>query len=297
MAGALDLSALKARATAPPPPPMGSPPAAAPGGYVIDVTEAGFQADVLERSMQVPVVLDLWAEWCGPCKTLSPILEKLAAEGGGRWILAKLDVDANQRIAEALKVQSIPAVKAVWQGQLVAEFTGAIPEAQAREFIAALLDAAGSRGPGGPPGSPGGPPPEPEDPRLVAAEDAMDRGDLEAAAQAYQGILDSEPAHPLAGEALRQVRFLQRLETTGPDPLAAAEADPHDVAAQCNAADALVGQGAVDEAFALLIEVVRRTSGEERELARTRLVELFAVVGPEDPRVGVARRNLTNALF
>lgn len=294
MAGALDLSALKARVTAAPPPP-GAPTAPGPGGaLVVDVDEATFQSEVIDRSMQVPVVLDLWAEWCQPCKQLSPILEKLAAEGRGAWVLAKLDVDANQRIAAALKVQSIPAVKAVWQGQLVAEFTGAIPEAQAREFIAALVEAAGVPGPAG---GQDGPPAPPEDPRLIAAEDAMELGDLDAAAQAYQAILDSEPAHPLAGEALRQVRFLQRLETAGPDPLAAADADPQDVAAQCTAADALVGQGAVDEAFALLIEVVRRTSGEERELARTRLVELFAVVGPEDPRVGVARRNLTNALF
>ncbi|MBA3524453.1 MAG: co-chaperone YbbN, partial [Geodermatophilaceae bacterium] len=144
MAGALDLSALKARATAPPPPPArpGAPANAAPAGVtVIDVDEASFQSEVIDRSMQVPVVLDLWADWCQPCKQLSPILEKLAAEGGGSWILAKLDVDANQRIAAALRAQSIPAVKAVWQGQLVAEFTGAVPEAQAREFIAALLEA------------------------------------------------------------------------------------------------------------------------------------------------------------
>lgn len=292
MAGALDLSALKARATAPPSTPGTPAPAAKP--HVVDVSEATFQTEVIDRSMQMPVVMDLWAEWCQPCKQLSPILEKLAAEGGGSWILAKIDVDTNQRIAEALRVQGIPAVKAVWQGQLVAEFSGAIAEAEARQFVAALLEAAGT---GPPTAAAAGAPPEPEDPRVIAAEDALEQGDLDAAARIYQEIVDVEPMHPFAADALRQVQLMQRLAQAGPDPVAAADAAPEDIAAQCAAADALVASGDTQAAFTRLIDVVRRGPGAERDQAREHLVELFAVVGGDDPQVIAARRALTNALF
>src|SRR5215468_9654015 len=115
----------------------------APGGeYVFDVTEATFEADVLERSRTVPVVMDLWAEWCGPCKQLSPVLEKLAAEADGAWVLAKVDVDANPQLSAALQVQSIPMVVAVVGGQLVPGFLGALPEAQVRQWLGQLMQVA-----------------------------------------------------------------------------------------------------------------------------------------------------------
>ena len=293
MAGAVDLAALKARSEAAARAQAAPPPAAAAEGVgaVVDVTEATFQAEVLDRSFQVPVVLDLWAEWCGPCKQLSPVLERLAAEGGGSWVLAKVDVDANPALAQALRVQGIPAVKAVWQGQLVAEFTGAIPEEQASQFITELVRATT----GG--AAPGGAPEEVEDPRLDAAEAALERGDLAAAEAAYQMILDEQPDHPEAGLALRQVQLFRRAEEAGPNAVAEAEAAPDDVAAQTRAADFQLGTGDVDGAFARLLDLVRRTSGEDRDQARTHLVELFAVVGDEDPRVGAARRQLTAALF
>src|SRR3954463_2987408 len=175
MAGAVDLAAVKARSDAAAraqaaPPPSAAVPAGAPGSPVVDVTQATFQSEVLDRSFQVPVVLDLWAEGCGPCKQLSPVLERLAAEGAGSWVLAKVDVDANPALAQGLRVQGIPAVKAVWQGTLGAGFTGAIPGEQARQFVTELVAATtGGAVPGGAQEDAG----EAEDPRLDAAEAAL----------------------------------------------------------------------------------------------------------------------------
>ena len=226
MSGAIDLGAVKARyeaaarAAAAPPRPVSS--------AVIDITEETFQAEVLDRSFQVPVLLDLWADWCEPCKQLSPILERLAEEAGGSWLLAKIDVDANPRISQALQVQSIPTVFAVIGGQLVPGFQGALPEAQVREFVTAVLDAAKQAGLTGASRSNRadgrrltGAAEEPADPRFVAAETALDDGDFPAAIAAYEAILAAEPANVEAGLALRQVRLLERSVTLDSSVLAA----------------------------------------------------------------------------
>ncbi|WP_433038810.1 tetratricopeptide repeat protein [Actinomycetospora sp. CA-053990] len=317
MAGAVDLSGLKARAEQrtpaggapqrPADPSGGGGPPAAGGGapdVVLDVTEETFQAEVIERSMQVPVVVDLWAEWCGPCKQLSPVLEKLAAEGRGAWILAKIDVDANPRISQAFQVQSIPHVVVVAGGQPVTSFNGAQPEPQLRQWITQLLDALRDQMPGiaEAEARAGGevdaePVEEPEDPRIVAAEEALERGDYAAAAQAYEEILASEPAHAEAQAALAQVKFLERAESADPSAIGRADAAPDDVDAQIAAADAQVAAQDVTGAFDRLVQTVARTAGDDRDRARTHLVELFELFGTEDERVTTARRALARALY
>ena len=301
MSGAVDLSAVKARAEA-----ANRPPAAETSAsqWVIDVTEATFQADVVERSLQVPVIVDLWATWCGPCKQLSPVLERLAESANGAWILAKVDVDANPRIAQLFGVQSIPTVVAVAGGQPVDAFAGAQPEPQVRQWINGLLDALRSQMPGiadaeAKQDSPveEQQPEEPEDPRFTAAEDAVDRGDFDAAVAAYQRILDEEPANELAKTAMAQVRFLMRASDVDPTAIAAADAAPDDLSAQLKAADAELADQRVDEAFARLIRAVRNNFGEDRDRARKQLVELFELFPADDPRVAKARRDLASVLF
>lgn len=303
MAGAVDLAAVKARSEAAARAADAPPPAA--GQYVVDVTEASFQTDVLDRSFQVPVLIDLWAEWCQPCKQLSPVLERLAAEAGGAWVLAKIDVDANPRISQALQVQSIPTVYAVIGGQLVPGFQGALPEAQIREFVGAVLEAgqqAGLAGAGAASGAEadaegGAPAAEPvrEDPRFDAAEEALADGDYELAAQRFQAILDVEPANADAALALRQVRLLARVARLDPTSVAGAAAD--DVPAQLNAADLEMAGGDADSALRRLLELLTRAAGDERDEVRQRLVDYFELLGPDDPRVPPARRRMAQALF
>ena len=296
--GAVDLSALRpsapAKPAAPsrPAAPAGGAPAAVPGPVpgvtpetVIDVTEENFQS-VMERSLTTPILLDFWADWCEPCKQLSPMLERLATEYAGAWVLGKLNVDTSPRLAQAFRVQGIPMVVALIGGQPVEGFTGVLSEAQIRQYIDAVLKAAGVSVA------------TPEDPRLDAADDALMTGDLDAAEAAYKKILAESPADAAAESGLAQVELYRRISGVDPsEALAKAAADPDDVEAQRLAADVEVLSGQADQAYARLVALVKRTAGDDREAVRKHLLSLFIVAGPDDPAVAGARRALASALF
>jgi putative thioredoxin len=310
-AGAIDLSALKQRATAPTAnaatgaaaPNAAPADAGPPSPFVVDVDEATF-GSLLQASSQVLVVVDLWASWAEPGKPLSAILQRLAAAAGGSWILARVDVDANPRIAQAFAVQTLPMVVALAQGQPITEpLTAPLPEPQVRQWISSLLDALRDHLPGikeaeARAGTTGAEPePEPEDPRFVAAEEALANGEYAAAELAYQQILAVEPGNAEAKAALAQTGLLSRVEKLPPDAVAKADASPDDLQAQLDAADVQLADGDIDGAFARLVDTVRRNAGDERTAAREHLVELFSLFPPDDPQVIKARRALAAALY
>ncbi|MFG3504001.1 tetratricopeptide repeat protein [Streptomyces sp. NPDC047821] len=315
MSGVVDLAAVKAAGEAKAKAEQARAQAARQGGggavppsaLVVDVDEAGFERDILQRSTEVPVVIDFWAEWCEPCKQLGPLLERLAAEYNGRFVLAKIDVDANQMLTQQFGVQGIPAVFAVVAGQPLPLFQGAAPEAQIRQTLDELIrvgeerfgltgitvdaDAAGAAAA---PVHPAGP----YDALLEAAARALDANDLGGAVQAYKNVLVDDPGNTEAKLGLAQAELLSRVQ--GMDPQAvrkSAADDPADVPAQLAAADLDLVGGHVEDAFGRLVDTVSRTAGDDRDAARLRLLELFEVIGPDDPRVTKARAALARVLF
>jgi len=325
--GAIDLGARQAAAQRRQRAAEQGPAAGGQAGTVIDVTDESFNTDVVARSRTVPVILDLWAEWCGPCKQLGPILEKLATEANGAWVLARVDVDANPQLSAALQVQSIPMVVAVVAGQIADGFLGAMPESQVREWLGQVMRVAAQLGLQPPAegqaaadgqGADGNEQALPADGRpsavrpewagvpgaaeaesaFAAAQAAMERGDLNAAEAEFEKVLSRFPGDPVATMGLQQVGLIRRVESY--DQVGArrdAEERPDDAAAQVRVADIELAMGKIDASFQRLLDTIRRTTGEDREMARKHLVSLFEIFPPRDPRVAKARSQLSSLLF
>ncbi|WP_341578839.1 tetratricopeptide repeat protein [Microbacterium schleiferi] len=304
--GAVDLSALRNRPAAPSPsePAAGAPADGNATRLVINVTDAMFP-DVLELSKTVPVVVDLWAEWCGPCKQLSPVLERVVTEYAGRVVLAKVDVDANPQLAQAFRAQSIPMVVALVGGQAVPLFTGAVPEQQVREVLAQLLQLAaqngvtGTVGAGDPGATDDDAAVEPALPPLHAeAFAAIESGDYAAAISAYERALAENPRDAEARAGLAQVQLLSRVQDADLQAARAAAASaPTDVDAQLLVADLDLSGGHVEDAFDRLLDLFAALPDDVRAPVRERLLELFGIVGDDDPRVIRARSRLASLLF
>jgi putative thioredoxin len=253
-----------------------------------------FEADVVTLSLTVPVVVDLHSDRSPASAQLTPVLERLAAEYRGQFVLAIVNVDTDAQIAQAFQVQAIPTVVAVLKGQPVPLFEGAQPEEQIRAVLDEVMRVAAENGITGALESDGEAPAdtmdEPVDPRFEAAYEAIEGGDWEAAEQAYRTVLDSTPADADAQAGLAMVGLYKRTEGMQP-PGATASVDEAMLAA-----DFAALSGEWPDAFTLLVDAVRRTSGDERDRVRTRLLELFAIAG-DDPAVPPARTALASALY
>jgi putative thioredoxin len=232
-----------------------------------DVTDATFEQDVIERSKTVPVVVDLWAEWCGPCKTLGPILEKVIESTGGKVELAKVDVDANQQVASAFQVQSIPAVYALKDGKVVDGFVGAQPEAVVTKFVESLLPTEE----------------ETEVQKLLRAGDA----------ESLRKVLDLEPDNP---DAIVGLAELLALDGENEEALQLLARIPENAESRRVAAMARLGDaGPADDVDARLQALLDAVKGDDD--ARQQFVDLLEVLGPDDPRTAQWRKKLTQALY
>nr|WP_236123292.1 tetratricopeptide repeat protein [Cellulomonas palmilytica] len=294
--GAVDLSSL-AKPTPPPGSPGGLP---TPGAYVVDVDEASFP-ELVRQSTQYPVLVVLWATWSEASQQVVADLGALADEDAGRWLLARVDLDANPQIAQAFGAQSAPMVAAVLAGQPVPLFQGPAPREQIRPVVDQVLQAAQANGLTGTVTAREVPQeaPEPELPPLhQKAYYAIERDDLETATAAYEQALRENPRDHDARAGLAQVGLLARTRDADLAAVRTAAADrPTDVDAQLAVADLDVLGGKVVDAFDRLVDLLRATAGDDRERVRVRLVELFEVVGGEDPRVVAARRAMASALY
>ena len=310
--GAVDLSGLKRPASAPTPAPAARAGSGGPGSgtagasaYTLEVDEQNFNS-LLDASMAAPVVLVVYSPSRMPASAqLADDLATVADELEGRIAVGRVNVDAQPGIAQAMQVQSIPLVAMVLQGRLAPLLQDAPPLEDLRTIMSQLLEQMATQGMTGRHEPFGGQAvtetedeEEQTDPRYAPAEDALVSGDVDTAVAEYQKLVDANPADTEAVLGLARAKLMQR--TTGVDlntaRTAAADA-PDDVDAQLLVADLDLLGGHVDDAFNRLIDLVRRTSGDDRDRARVHLIELFSVVGNDDPRVLKGRQRLASALF
>jgi putative thioredoxin len=299
---------------------LGTKPAAAPAAadLIKDGGEATFMADVIEMSKTTPVIVDFWATWCGPCKTLGPMLEKAVTEARGKVRLVKVDVDKNQRIAAQLRIQSIPTVYAFWQGQPVDGFQGAVPGSEIKAFIDRLTALSGDGGLAD---------------AVAAAEEMLTQGAAVDAAQTFAAILEEEPEHagayaglvrahialddldnaeailngapakiarsPELDAAAAQLELKRQAANAGPEAelRAAVAADPANHQARFDLAQALHASGKVQEAVDELLELFRRARDWNDGAAKAQLFTIFDALSPKDPIALAGRRRLSSLIF